>query len=404
MSVKSAWSNESNTQDGFQVAYDMLCRRMQGCPDYIYLAYAKAHQPQDLLKSLRQVPAATRIFAASTNNGVMTEGGVYTGPNVIGMLGFRKPGTSFGVAAKPKGDDPRAAARDAVHAALRDVARSGEMPDLVIVAQTPGDEESVLAGISDVLGPSALVFGGGACGNFREKTWSVIGRKESFDEGVAITVVFGGIENSLTFQGGCVPSEFSGTVTEVDGPRVIRKIDGLPAFDVYQNWHMQALGKPVLVDEKLRLSVMLAPLGRRIGEMKDLELFAITSLGNVDSSGSIEVLTDVALNQVVHFMVGTKDTLIVRPARAINAAIDMQKARSCSVDGALIAYCAGLARLLEDDMHKVHRNICTAMTGRPFLAAFTFGEQGVVEESYSVYGNLMVSTLVLGSEEHHHAK
>ncbi len=61
-----------------------------------------------------------------------------------------------------------------------------------------------------------------------------------------------------------------------------------------------------------------------------------------------------------------------------------------------MTFCMGLVLALgADDMRAVQDSVRVAMQGRPFLVAFTLGEQGCLLEDRAVHGNLMISFLII---------
>jgi len=408
MSIQSAYSFELNTKEAFAQTYQDVCRRLGGEPDYITVLYGEDHDPEILAQAANDIPDSVKVIGGGTNNGLMTEEGVFQGTSVMGMLGIRHQETQFGIALRPKSQDMYAVAQETLRAALADIGRSGETPELVFLLQTPGDNEEILQGITDILGHHVPVHGGGTSCNALIKRWSVITRGQHAEDGLVIAVMFGALKNASFFQGGGVPSSYGGTITETSGPRVIRKIDGRPAFDVYQEWYVGQFGKLAPEDETLRTEIMLTPLGRQVGRIddssnnnpcrKDLGLYSILSILSVGPEREIEVLVNIQNGDELRMMVATEDILAMRPARGFLTALEAHRLEGRDhIHGASIIYCAGLSRLQGHQLEKVHKNICNVLQGVPFLAGFYYGEYGTLKDIGTFYGNLMVSTLVFGS-------
>jgi hypothetical protein len=399
MPVATAWSDGKDTAAAFDAAYLRLCERLAGAPDFVALSYAEGHDPVRLSAAAAACPKGVRLIGASTSRGLMTEEGSFLGPTVLGMLGIRSAGSRFGVGLCDKGAAPRAAAAQAILAALDDAGRPGEMPDLVVMSATPGGEEAALTGIADVLGPSVPVVGGTAGDDAGTGNWSVLSRRGSGRDAVAVAVLFADFPVSHAFQGGGVVSRFSGEVTETDGPRVIRRIDGRPAVEVYAAWFEMQSGRPLPRDAQAFLrETALTPLGRKVGNIGSFGAFAQSYICAVHADGGLELLADVAVGDRVILMRGSPRSLEARPARAVESAIALQ----CSdvgagiVSGGLMAFCAGLSQTLEGRLNEMQDSLRVAMRGRPFLASFTFGEQGCLSENRMLHGNLMISVMIVG--------
>lgn len=390
MAVATASSREADTAVAFATAYASLVARLGGeNPDLLIFHYTIDHDAAALRAAMETLPEGVQAHGATTCLGVMTEDGVFCGGAVLGMLGVRRPGLAAGSALRPKGADPRAAAVSALTAALAAAERPGEIPDLVLLSATAGDEEEVLAGIVSTIGRGVPVFGGTAstaAGEYQSGRVAVRGAEA--DDALALTAVFAPTPISNTFHGGCVPTGFVGAVTGVDAARVVRSIDGAPAAEVYAAWVEAHTGAPVAETD-------LLPLGREVGRIGDYPLYALTYVLALRDDGGLTVMTDIAVGDEVRLMAGSAESVAGRPARAMEAAIDLQCAEDCSIAGGLVAVCGGLLPRIEDQLDGIQASLRTAIFGRPFLATFTFGEQGNLGDT-PVHGNLMISTLVFG--------
>ena len=69
------------------------------------------------------------------------------------------------------------------------------------------------------------------------------------------------------------------------------------------------------------------------------------------------------------------------------------------VSGALVIYCAGCMLTVQDEMEEVAAEVREALGGKPFLGAFTFGEQGCFTGGENRHGNLMISVVVFEKGE-----
>lgn len=394
MAVATACSKEADTATAFAEAYAALVVRLGGGdPDLLILHYTADHDAAALCAATTALPARVQVHGATTCLGVMTETGVFRGGPVLGLLGLRRSGVVAGSALRPKGADPQAAASEALAAALAAAGRSGEVPDLVLLAATAGDEGAMLAGIAATVGRGVPVFGGTASGtssggDFDRRFGRVAVRGAEAGDALALTAVFAPMPISRAFHGGCVPTGYAGVVTGIDAARVVRSIDGAPAAAVYAAWIEAHSGMPVADTD-------LLPLGREVGRIGDYPLYALTHVTALRPDGGIGVMTDFAVGDEVQLMAGSAESVAGRPARAMEAAIDLQCAGACSVAGGLVALCAGLLPRVENDLEEIQAALRRAILGRPFLVAFTFGELGNLGET-PVHGNLMISTLVFG--------
>ena len=396
MTVVTAFSDLADTVGAIATAYDGVRDRLGGDPDLLVLYHTLHHSADAVAEATARLPANVRVHGGTTFRGLLSDAGVHVVGPVIGMMGVGTRGVRCGTAIMAKGDDPRGAAVAAVHAALADADRSGEIPDLVLLCGTVGGEEECLAGIASVLGARVPVFGATAGGVACDLATSrVLVRGAERAEAIAVAVVFSSHPVSRAFHAGCVPTHFADIANGCEGPRVVHRIGGAPAADVYAKWvHLQT-GTP-LPEDATSLHTALAPLGREVGRIGEFPLYALTHVDELRADGALVMMTDVAEGDELRLMVGARTTLVARPARAVEAAITLQCADVCAVSGGLIAFCAGLAALVADDLHEVQSSLRAAMLDRPFLAPFTFGEQGNLTDDRAVHANLMISSLIFG--------
>lgn len=396
MVVATAFSRLAETATAFRSAYDDMRSRLSADPGLLILYHTDDHPAEAVADALDALPPGVRVHGGTTCSGVLTEAGAAFGGPVVGMMGLGAAGFCAGTALIPKGADSHAAARAAVLAALADAGRPGEIPDLVLVCSTVGGEEDHLAGIAAVVGARVPVFGmtagdeGGTGLGGR-----VLMRGREAGDAVVVTVVFSTSPVSLAFHAGCVPTSHAGFAEIGDDPRLVLRIDGRPAAEVYAAWVADRTG------EKLPARITagdtaLLPLGREMGRIGEFPLYVLTHVSGVRADGALRVMTDVSQGEELRLMIGVRETLQLRPSRAVEAAISVQCADVCQISGALVAFCAGLMVLLTDDLAAVQQNLKTVMRGKPFLAPFSFGEQGMLNGERSVHGNLMISALVVG--------
>jgi hypothetical protein len=396
MTVATACSDLADTAGAIAAAYRALRQDLGGEPDLVVLYHTLHHSADAVAEATAGLPRGVRVHGGTTFRGLLSDTGVYVGGPVIGLMGIGTREIRCGTALAAKGDDPRTAAIAAVHAALADAGRQGEVPDLVLLCGTVGGEEETLAGIASVLGARVPVFGATAGGVARDVASSrvlVRGREQA--EALAIAVVFSAQPISRAFHAGCVPTHFAGIANLCEGRRVVHRIGGASAAEVYADWVLGQTGTALPADTN-SLHTALAPLGREVGRIGEFPLYALTHVDELRADGALVMMTDVAEGDELRLMVGERSTLVGRPARAVEAAITLQCADVCAVSGGLIAVCAGLAALMTDDLREVQSSLRTAMLDRPFLAPFTFGEQGNLTDSRAVHANLMVASLIWG--------
>ena len=114
---------------------------------------------QELLK--QQLPD-TPVHGCTTCHGIMTETGFHSGP-VIGVLAIYDSGiNAYGTGIQSFESDVTSSTHHAIDMALRKADRIGEVPDLILLHSTPGNEETVMNAIDAKFGTEVPIIGGSA--------------------------------------------------------------------------------------------------------------------------------------------------------------------------------------------------------------------------------------------------
>ncbi|MEM6932707.1 MAG: FIST C-terminal domain-containing protein, partial [Pseudomonadota bacterium] len=269
--------------------------------------------------------------------------------------------------------------------------RQGEAPDLVWLTTSPGTEEDVLRGITDVVGASVPVVGGSAADNDISGSWRIFDGSEALAVGVIVSVLFPSSRLSMAYQSGYAPTQKTGVVTRADGRRLI-EIDGRPAAEVYADW-TDGLIKAPAEDETLMIlsESTFTPLGRRSGTVADVPFYLLSHPASVEADGSINLFADIAEGDELTLMQGAADSLTSRAGRVASFAASSGRIAPNEISGALVIYCGGCMLAVRERMNEVASGIDAALNGAPFLGIFTFGEQGPILSGQNAHGNLMIS-------------
>lgn len=301
----------------------------------------------------------------------------------------------FGTALRPLGNDPKAASRAAVTAALQAANREGEAPDLIWLSSTPGYEEAVIEGIQSVTGSDVMIVGGSAAANGTEGDWFVFDAERSERKGVIVSVLFCSGQISYAYNNGYVPTSHSGTVTAATG-RLLHEIDNRPALDVYREWTQGAV--PQLQTPSEPLSILSAstlhPLGREIMHVSGVPYYLLAHPLGIRANGDIDLLLRVEEGEVLTQMSGSVERLMQRAGRVVDLALNASCIPSSAVKGALMIYCAGGRLIARDKFDTVVDSVNDMLKGAPFVGAFTLGEQSQILGASNRHGNLIVSCVV----------
>jgi hypothetical protein len=105
----------------------------------------------------------------------------------------------------------------------------------------------------------------------------------------------------------------------------------------------------------------------------------------------MEIFANVSEGDIIELMEGSPESLARRAGRVLSdARAALIEPSSCC--GGLIFFCGGCSMSLGDKMQMLVDDLDPAALGKPFLGAFTFGEQGILSGACT-QANLMVSAL-----------
>jgi hypothetical protein len=393
MHIATAWSTDENPALAFDGAYARLHDKLGCAPSLLLVLFTEAYPAAVMLAAVRALPPDIRVHGLSICTGVMTEEGFHgQDGRAIGLWGLHDPDGSFGVGMALLNGDPGQAVTQALDQALAEAGRPGEVPDLVWVSTSPGSEEAVLRGIKGVLGSTAQVFGGSAADNGVAGRWSLLSRDAAANAAVVISVMFPTMTSSASFQSGYSPTERHGRITAASG-RVLQRIDDRLAADVYNEW-TGGLIESALDGGNILPVTSLSPLGRVAGKVGEMAFYMLSHPDAVVEGGALSLFTEVEAGQEVVLMTGSPHSLVTRAARVTEAAMALDNIQRSRISGALVVYCAGCMLTVRNQMPAVVDGLNASLGGKPFLGAFTFGEQGCVVGRESVHGNLMISSIV----------
>lgn len=380
-------------ETGLDAAIDGLAARPRP-PAFVMLHYDARI---DVGARKARLAEFTLAMGGTSCRGVMCAPGLAAGGTAGGMLfAIDDPEGSYGAAIAPHDDDAQAAAAQATRAAMAQAGRPGEMPALIWVYGTPGEEERTIAGIESVAGQGVPIIGGSAADNDVAGGWRVFAGETRADRAIAVGALYPSGEVSLAYQNGYAPTGESGVVTAVDGRRVL-EIDGRPAAAVYGEWTGGAVTTAPMADGSPRGILSESafwPLGREMHEVAGVPFYLLAHPAAADAAGHLHLFADIAPGERLTQMRGTVAGLTSRAGRVADLARRAGEIPPAEVAGALMVYCGGCRMSVEDHLSDVVSGMAEALPGAPFAGVFTFGEQGPILSSGNRHGNLMVSCVV----------
>ena len=395
--ITTAFSSNPDPDTALQEATSALQNKLSADPSLTLIYYTENYNPGELITALNQQPT-TQLHGCSTCRAVMGTDGFHSNNGIaLGIWAAHDPEGAYGSALVSMNDAPRLAGREAVEQALNNAQRTGEVPDLIWLSATPGNEESVMLGIQDVVGDDVPIIGGSAADNHITGQWSIIANNESTTDGVAVTVMFPSVEISYTFQSGYSPTSISGTVTKAAG-RVVYEIDNRPAAEVYNEWSEGGIDKAINDGGRVLAETSLHPLGRKVTSVGKVDYYKLSHPSAVTLDRALTLFSEVSEGDQLVLMSGSRSSLISRAGRVASSVLNVDELQAADINGALVVFCAGCMLTIQTDMDEVASSINQVLEGKPFLGAFTFGEQGCFVEGGNIHGNLMISMVVFNGE------
>jgi hypothetical protein len=254
----------------------------------------------------------------------------------------------------------------------------------------------LIRGIEDLVGSRVPVIGGSSSDNALTGEWRQFANDQVYQDAVVTTVLFPAAEVMYAFHSGYEPTSRKDRVTRAEG-RVLYEIGGRPAAEVYNEWTAGLISDVLDTGGNVLARATMRPLGRVVGTVGGIPYFRLSDPGSVTPEGAITLFTDVERGDEIFLMRGTRDSLVKRAGYVAQSALETYSAAPAEIAGALVIFCAGCMLAIQDRMDEVVAGLCSALGERPFLGAFTLGEQGCFIGGENRHGNLMVSVLIFGA-------
>ncbi len=395
MKAQTSYATESDTATAARACLERLSATDVRPEDLLIVYCTEQHDLNTLCDTLRSGLGMCKLFGATSAGGVMTEAGLHSADGVgLGVMLLRAAHGVVGVSLRDTAHQQAAdAAAAAVHAAIIDADRPGELPALVWLHATPGQEEAVVAGIESVLGEGVPIYGGSAADNTAGGAWKLFDGEQISADGVIVAVFYTDTEASAgyMFHNGYLPSGHAGIVTAVAGRRLI-SVDGEPAAVWYNRCTDGLISEELTTGGNILAKTTRAPLGRPLTLISQFQGYNLAHPAMVNANGTIDLFAKLAEGDVLHVMRGSVDGLIERAGRVAKASVDAHPVDRGHIVAGLGIYCAGCMMALGERAHEVPDSYRQGLPpGTPFIGAFTFGEQGSFLKDGNKHGNLMIS-------------
>ena len=364
------------------------------------LVYAPvALDSQSFLRGLVEETKVEKILGCTSFSGAMCEAGrgaTATRPGSCAILWLVEGQASLARVTFGNAVSVRELGRELATNALAHASFPEDATSFGILHATPGCEEELLAGIYEVLPTSVALIGGSAADQDLSGKWRVFSGAQSIANGAALGLFSWPGKVTCALRGGYLPTAKKAVVTRALG-RVIYALDGEPAADVYDRWSGDALTQSISQQENLLAKTTYNPLGVVRARVHGTELFVLAHPErSVLPERGLALFAEIREGEEVTMMHASEKMLLSRSGWAANDAMRQVDLQPDALAGALLVYCGGCAMAIESRLPAMIQAMSQVLVDVPFVATYTFGEQGTLVSRKTEHGNLMSSVLLLG--------
>jgi hypothetical protein len=345
-----------------------------------YLFSSEVYNQEELIKGIKSVSPALKIIGCTSADAIMTPDGIISSPTgFAGMLVLDDNELCVGVAAAPRGTNPRMTGRKLAKAALENAGKK-YAPYAFSMFATPGEEEEYLKGVQDIVGEIPM-FGGSASDQKLTGNWKVYGEEEVLSDGCAIAFYYTNKDIKNVFTGTYNETDKMGIVTKKENVRKILEIDNEPALNKYAEWI--GVAPEEIAGPQLMNTSAARPFGFKTLE-GDFTIIRHPLVG--DASGSISVGANVNEKTAIVLLENDVDGLIGGAVKAIKEINTDFKASSL-----ILIHSAARRNFIGERIDEDFVAIKNAAGDIPFIVAFTFAEYGQKDHSGTKINNLSLS-------------
>ena len=349
-------------------------------PKLGFLFTSIKYDQREVLKGIKSVSPELKVLGCTSSGAIMTPDGIISGEKgFAGMMVIEDNELIVGVAASPRGNDPRNTGRKIAKEAMENAGKK-HPPVAFAMFASPAEEEYYLKGIQDVIGEVPM-FGGSAADDAVAGEWKLLCEDKSFGDGCAIALLYTTKEIKNVFTGAMEETDNVGIITKVENDRKIVEIDHEPALKKYAEW--TGLNADDLMGQNLLVASIPMALGVKTIQ-GDLMAVRHPMIGNEDYSFNVgakmaEKTAIVQLKTDVDGLIG-------------GAVSTIKELKEDFKPGAmLLVHCGGRKLHIGDRVDEDFVAIKNAAGDTPFIVAFTFGEYGQSNHSGATICGLSLS-------------
>jgi len=390
MNIITAFSNHTDTQ---QLCQDVITTLREAATQYnVLVAYFNIEHDVHMIQSFLTEAFACPILLASSCQGTfaITPTGEHPAAS-LSVFGIADPDGAYGVGyARVNADTPDISAQKAMQMAVANSGRPYDTPVLIWTIMPPGQEESLITGFSQIIGPNVPVFGGSSADNDVSGNWFQATQDVVAQDLVMVLVMHPSKPVGYSYSSGYEPTDVK-FVAQDCTPRQIGQLNGQVAAQEY-NTHTHSSIAESLTGGVVIGSTTLYPLGRPIHTKMGVTEYLLSHPDSVTPTGELSLFSAVTENETFVLMQGSVEALVKRAAVVAQNALDVLPEGSKPA-GILMIYCAGCRLTIDDDVLAMQNAVLEQIGQVPVVAAYTFGEQGCFSDGKNRHGNLMISAV-----------
>lgn len=356
-------------------------------PQAAYITCTVDHDAAQVHAAFRDVLEGVALHGVTTSLGILTPDGVRNpGSGAVAvMLVGGEPGAAF--TASSQETDGRKAGEAAAQALVQQA--GGKQPKLILFNASPGLEEDMLQGISNIC-PGVPCQGGSAADHTISGQWSVFTQQGPVPSGLSLLGLFGEVRLGTSLS---TPYSATGTKAKATGTqgRTLKTLDGQPASQVLGQWLEGSIDRQVRSGGNILAQTALRPIAvRRSAGSRD-HYVTVHPAQIHAAEGTVDVFARIDPGDEVCLMSGSPEALVGEVAHLIDTALAQGGMTVKDIKGAALIFCAGCAGALGGRIDEGLRSFQRLLPGVPMLGLCTFGEQGHIPGLGNVHQDLSLS-------------
>lgn len=347
---------------------------------------------------LSQVTNLSKLWiGGSSCRGALSDQTIDLYPDTLAVLQIFDAKGQYGVASCDLSSGAvRQLAQQVLQQAIANAQSDGRQPAMVWCYQAPGNEEAILAGFADAVGPGVPVFGGSSADNDISGDWIQFSHEQHGNNLLVVAVLFPSVLIAGHFGSGYRLTGDTALVSKADDREII-ELDHLPAADVYRRWQGLPPFSPFMRTNVLSQS-SFHPIGRMISGVDENPVTLLSHPAYVEADQRIGLFSTVKEGERIYLLAGNPTELAEKAGEVVALAVRQIIAQGQLPSSAVIVFCGGCMLAIPEKIPEVLQGIRRQLPELPFVVTFTFGEQGCFADGTNRHGNLMVSAMVFGSE------